>query len=81
MNKKKISIGPKLYITIVFYIFLFTNPSVTNDRKTVDSIFSDIEGIVLYSSLKRITSFSCSFNKTTKAHLSPSHSSIGEAEQ
>jgi hypothetical protein len=63
------------------YIFLPTNPSVTNERKTVESIFSDIEGIVLYSSLKRITPFSCSFNKTTKAHLSPNHSSIGEAEQ
>ncbi|GAA6349156.1 hypothetical protein K180097E11_29530 [Phocaeicola dorei] len=63
------------------YIFLLTNPSVTNERKTVESIFSDIEGIVLYSSLKRITPFSCSFNKTTKAHLSPNHSNIGDAEQ
>ena len=37
------------------YIFRVTKPSVTSERKTAESIFSDMEGMVLYSSLKRKT--------------------------
>ena len=65
----------------VGYIFRVTKPSVTSERKTAESIFSDMEGMVLYSSLKRKTPFACNSSKTAKAHLSPSHSNTGAAAQ
>ena len=74
----------KFHRTLIHNILLWVvqmDPSVTSERKTEESIFSEMEGIVLYNSLKRTTPVSCNFNKTTKAHLSPSHSSIGDAEQ